>query len=136
MIRASLVLLVLAALAVAALAVAGEPGRASAEWLGWRLEMTGAAEVVSVLVGAFLAVSLWRIAQCVVESSVRDVRARSEQRRRQGAEALTCGFLAAASGVGSGARRRPHRLHRPLAWLGARSWRIVWKPAAGPPPAP
>jgi HemY protein len=105
MIRASLVLIVLAALAVAALALAGEPGRASVEWLGWRLDMTAAAAIVTVLLGAFLAVSLWRIALWVVETPARDARARAEQRRRQGADALTRGFLAAASGDGSEARR-------------------------------
>jgi len=105
MIRASLVLITLAALAVAALALAGEPGRASVEWLGWRLDMTAAAAIVTVLLGAFLAVSLWRIAMWVVETPGRNARARAEQRRRQGAEALTRGFLAAASGDGSEARR-------------------------------
>ncbi len=105
MIRASLVLIALAVLAVAALALAGEPGRASVEWLGWRLNMTAAAAIVTVLVVAFLAVSLWRIALWVVETPARNARARAEQRRRQGAEALTRGFLAAASGDGSEARR-------------------------------
>lgn len=109
MIRATLVLIVLAAVAVAVLALAGEPGRASVEWLGWRVDMTAAAAIVTVLVLAFLAVSLWRITLWVVETPRRNALARAEQRRRQGAEALTRGFLAAASGDGSEARRLAQR---------------------------
>ena len=43
MIRAALALVVLALVAVAVSAVIGQPGRASLEWLGWRLDMTAAA---------------------------------------------------------------------------------------------
>jgi HemY protein len=105
MIRASLAAIVLAAAAVAALALAGEPGRATVEWLGWRLDMTAAAAIVTVLAGAVTAVSLWRLALWVVQTPARNAAARAEQRRRQGADALTRGFLAVASGDGSEARR-------------------------------
>jgi HemY protein len=109
MIRATLVLIVLAAVAVAALALAGEPGRASVEWLGWRVDMTAAAAIVTALIFAFLVVSLWRAALWVAETPRRNARARAEQRRRQGADALARGFLAAASGDGSEARRQAQR---------------------------
>lgn len=111
MIRALLILLVLIAVAAGAalLAAAGEPGRASIEWLGWRVHMTAAAAVATVLIAAFLAVSLWRLGFWMLETPRRDARRRAEARRRQGAEALTRGFLAAAAGDGSEARRLAQR---------------------------
>jgi HemY protein len=105
MIRAFLVLIALAAIAAAAFVLAGEPGRASVEWLGWRIDMTAAAAVVAVLIAAFLAVSLWRIVMWLVETPARQAAARAEARRRRGMEALGRGFLAAAAGDGSEARR-------------------------------
>jgi HemY protein len=110
-IRALLILAVLIAVAagVVLMAAAGEPGRASIEWLGWRVHMTAAAAVAAVLIGAFLAVSLWRIGFWILDTPRRDARRRAETRRRQGGEALTKGFLAAAAGDGSEARRLAQR---------------------------
>jgi HemY protein len=104
-IRGILILVALAAVVAAAFVLAGEPGRASVEWLGWRADMTAAAAALTILVGAFLAVGLWRVALWIVETPRRQAAARAEIRRRRGVEALGRGFLAAAAGDGSEARR-------------------------------
>ncbi len=105
MIRASLVILIVAIAAVSALAMAGDAGHASMTWLGWRADMTASTAVLVVLFGALLVTLFWRILLWIVASPQRAARARSENRRRQANEALTRGFLAAAAGDGSEARR-------------------------------
>ena len=112
MIRAILILFGLTLIGVliaAGFALAGEAGRASVEWLGWRVDMTAAAALCVVLIGAFLAVSLWRTLLWVLETPSRNARAKADIRRRQGDEALSKGFLAAAAGDGSEARRLAQR---------------------------
>jgi HemY protein len=104
-IRAALVLIFIAALAVALSAIVGEPGHASLEWLGWRLDMTAAAALLIVLLGALAAMAFWRTLLWVLQAPQRAARARAEARRRQGSEILTRGFLAAAAGDGGEARR-------------------------------
>ena len=105
MIRASLAILFVAAVAVAALALTGDAGRASVQWLGWRADMTAAVAVLIVLFGALLTTVFWRTLLWVLAAPRRAERARAETRRRQANEALTRGFLAAAAGDGSEARR-------------------------------
>src|SRR5208282_6039482 len=68
MIRGILILVALAAVVAAAFVLAGEPGRASVEWLGWRVDMTAAAAALTIIIGAFLAVGLWRLALWIVET--------------------------------------------------------------------
>jgi len=55
MIRAALIVLLVAALATAILAITGEPGHASVVWLGWRADMTAAAFVLITLFVALTA---------------------------------------------------------------------------------
>jgi HemY protein len=105
MIRTALLLLLVIAAAVAILAMTGDAGRASLTWLGWRMDTTAAAAILIVLVGALLAQALWRLLMWVTEAPARAARARAETRRRQANEVLTRGFLAAAAGDGSEARR-------------------------------
>jgi HemY protein len=105
MIRASLVILLVGAVAVTALALTGDAGRASVIWLGWRADMTASAMVVIVLFGALLATVAWRTLLWVLAAPQRAERTRAESRRRQANETLTRGFLAAAAGDGSEARR-------------------------------
>jgi HemY protein len=105
MIRASLVILFVAAAAVAALAITGDAGRASVVWLGWRADMTAATAVMLVLFGALLTTVFWRTLLWVLAAPQRAARTRAESRRRQANETLTRGFLAAAAGDGSEARR-------------------------------
>jgi HemY protein len=105
MIRASLTILIVAAAAVAALALTGDAGRASVVWLGWRADMTAAVAVLIVLFGALLTTVFWRTLLWILAAPQRAARARAEARRRQANETLTRGFLAAAAGDGSEARR-------------------------------
>lgn len=105
MIRAAFVFFLVAAVAVATLALTGEPGRAQLDWMGWRVEMTAAAAALLTLFFALLATMLWRSLIWVIEAPRRAARARAEDRRKQGVEALSRGFLAVAAGDGSEARR-------------------------------
>ncbi|MDB5435477.1 MAG: hypothetical protein JWR47_1734 [Phenylobacterium sp.] len=105
MIRASLVVLFVAAAAVAILALAGDPGRASVVWLGWRADMTAAAAALIVMFAALFATVGWRTLLWILAAPQRAERIRAESRRRQANETLTRGFLAAAAGDGSEARR-------------------------------
>lgn len=105
MIRAALVLLAFALVVVALAAAAGQPGTASFTWLGWRVETTAAAAVLLVVFGALVFTLLWRAILFIVEAPRRVARERLEARRVQGAETLARGFLAAAAGDGSEARR-------------------------------
>ena len=112
MIRAGLIFtgfLIIALLVAVSFALAGEAGQASVEWLGWRINMTGAAALCAVLTLTFVAVSVWRLLLWIIETPARNARARAEVRRKQGAEALAKGFLAAAAGDGSEARRLAQR---------------------------
>ncbi len=105
MIRAGVAILVVAAMAVAMLALAGDAGRASVVWLGWRADTTAAAAVLIVLFGALLVTVAWRTLLWILDAPRRAERTRAESRRRQATAALTGGFLAAAAGDGSEARR-------------------------------
>ncbi len=105
MIRIALAVFVVSVLIVGALALQGEPGLASLTWLGWRVDTTAAAGVLLIGLLALLATVFWRALVWLLESPARAARRRIETRRRQGAEALTRGFLEAAAGNGSEARR-------------------------------
>ena len=105
MIRAAFILFLVSAVAVATLALMGEPGRAHLDWMGWRVEMTAAAAALLTLFSALLATMLWRGLIWVIEAPRRAARARAESKRQQGVEALSRGFLAVAAGDGSEARR-------------------------------
>jgi HemY protein len=105
MIRAALVILIVAAVAVAALALTGDSGQATVTWLGWRADMSASAAALVVLFGALLVTVVWRTLLWILEAPRRAARRRAEVRRRQANETLTRGFLAAAAGDGSEARR-------------------------------
>ncbi|MDB5454553.1 MAG: heme biosynthesis protein HemY [Caulobacter sp.] len=105
MIRAALVLVFVAAVAVVMVALTGEPGHATLVWMGWRIDMTAAAAALLTLLLTLLATVAWRALLWVVEAPRRAARARAEARRKQGQEALSRGFLAVAGGDGSEARR-------------------------------
>ena len=105
MIRTAIAVFLVVALATAILAITGEPGHASIIWLGWRADMTAAAMVLITLLVALLTMIGWRLLLWILEAPRRAERVRAEDRRRQANEALTRGFLAAAAGDGSEARR-------------------------------
>lgn len=105
MIRSAIVLFIVAAFAVAALALGGDAGSARLLWFGWQMDMTAAAAALLVLFVSLLATIFWSVLKWVLEAPQRAARARAESRRKQGQEALARGFLAAAAGDGSEARR-------------------------------
>jgi HemY protein len=105
MIRLALAILVLTILAAATFILAGEPGRASVEWLGWRVDMSAATALVLMAFGALVLTAVWQLLIWLATAPARAARARAEARRRQGMEAISRGFLAAAAGEGSEARR-------------------------------
>jgi HemY protein len=105
MIRVALVLFLVCVIAVVSLALAGSPGQATMEWLGWRLDMTAAAALLAVVFVSLLATLFWQALIWLLGMPRRAARAREEARRRQGNEALSRGFLAAAAGDGLEARR-------------------------------
>ena len=105
MIRAGVVLILLAAVTVGALALADDPGRATLVWLGWRADSTAAVAVLIAMVFGLAAAVVWRTILWILDAPRRAERARTESRRRQGADVLTRGFLAVAAGDGSEALR-------------------------------
>jgi HemY protein len=105
MIRAGLVLLLIGFVAVAVLALTGDAGRASVTWLGWRADMTAATAMLLTLFASLAATIVWRTVLWVLEAPERAERTRAEARRRQANEVLARGFVAAAAGEGSEARR-------------------------------
>ena len=105
MIRLALVLAVLTVAIVTAFAVLGEPGHATVEWLGWRLDMTAVTAIFLVVFGSLVSTLTWKLVTWIIEAPERNARVRSEARRRHGAEALARGFIAVAAGDGAEARR-------------------------------
>lgn len=106
MIRAGILLILLAAAAVGALTLAGEPGRATVVWLGWRADATAAAAILIALSFGLLAAVVWRSLMWILDAPRRAERARTEARRRQANDVLARGFLAVAAGDGSEALRQ------------------------------
>lgn len=105
MIRAGVVLILMTAIAVGALALSGDPGRASVVWLGWRADSTAAAAILIALVFGLLSAVVWRTILWVLDAPQRADRLRAEARRRQANDVLARGFMAVAAGDGSEALR-------------------------------
>lgn len=105
MIRAAFILFFICVAGVVGLSLTGSPGQATVEWLGWRLDMTAAAALLAVVFTSLFATLFWQGLIWLIGMPRRAALARAEARRRQGAEALTRGFLAVAAGDGSEARR-------------------------------
>jgi len=105
MIRAGVVLILLAAIAVGALALSDDPGHATVIWLGWRADSTAAAAILIALSFGLLAAVVWRTILWILDAPRRAERARAEARRRQGGDVLARGFLAVAAGDGPEALR-------------------------------
>lgn len=105
MIRAGIVFILIAAVAVGALALADDPGSASLTWLGWRADTSAAVAVLLALLIGLLAAVIWRTIIWIIEAPRRASRARAEARRRQANDVLARGFLAVAAGDGPEARR-------------------------------
>ncbi len=109
MIRAALLVLLVVAVALLIIAVRGEPGAADITWFHWNVRTTAATAAMLLIFFTLAAALFWRGLIWIAEAPRRAARARAEVRRRQGAEALTRGFLAAAGGDGAEARRQAGR---------------------------
>jgi len=109
MIRTLIVVLLALAAVVLVVALSGDPGAAELTWLQWNVRATAAAAVLMVVFFSLAAMILWRALVWIAEAPRRAARARADTRRRQGSEALTRGFLAAAAGDGAEARRLAQR---------------------------
>jgi HemY protein len=105
MIRAGVVLILMAAIAVGALALSDDPGRATVVWLGWRADATAASAILVALSFGLAAAVVWRTILWILDAPRRAERARAEARRRQSNDVLARGFLAVAAGDGSEALR-------------------------------
>lgn len=106
MIRTLFILLGVLVLITIAFAAAGDAGTATLIWLGYRIDTSAAAAVISVGLLAFIAVGFWSLILWLSRAPQRAERQRAASRRRQGEETLTRGFLAVASGDGAEARRQ------------------------------
>jgi HemY protein len=109
MIRATVILLVLAALAAGIAWFADHPGAVSIAWQGWRIDTSVgvlAAAVLLVAAIAALAYRLWRALRAAPGSLRRHWR---EGRRLKGYRALTHGMVAVAAGDAEEARRQARR---------------------------
>jgi len=104
-IRSALILILISLAAAIVLSLAGESGRASIVWLGWRADMTAAALLLIILLASLLAFAAWRLVLWVADAPRRATAARAETRRRQELEVLTRGFTAVAAGDVAEARR-------------------------------
>ncbi|CAN5137307.1 heme biosynthesis HemY N-terminal domain-containing protein [soil metagenome] len=109
MIRIGLILTLLVALAVMALALLNDPGQATVVWLHHELSMTAVTAALLVLLGALAYTLFWRLVLWIAEGPKRSRAAKAEARRRQAAESLSKGFLAAAAGDGAAARRHAQK---------------------------
>ena len=109
MTRVALLVLAVVAAAVVIIALSGEPGAAEVTWFHWNVRTTAAAAALLAIFFTLGASLFWRGLIWIAEAPRRAARARAEIRRRQGGEALTRGFLAAAGGDGAEARRQAQR---------------------------
>jgi len=109
MIRTLLAILAVIAVAILVVALRGDAGAAELTWLGWNVRATAAAATLMLIVFTLLASLFWRGLIWLAETPKRAARDRADARRRQGSEALTRGFLAAAGGDGAEARRQAQR---------------------------
>ncbi|MGE5564872.1 MAG: heme biosynthesis HemY N-terminal domain-containing protein [Parcubacteria group bacterium] len=105
MIRTTVVIVFVAAVAIAVLAMTGDAGSATLTWLGWRVDMTAATAALLVLFAALFATIFWRGLMWLLDAPQRAARAREANRRKQAGEVLARGFLAVAAGDGSEVRR-------------------------------
>ncbi len=105
MIRTLLILLGIVTLIALTLGLLHDPGAASLDWLGYRVDMSANAAVILIGGLALAAVCFWNLGLWLARAPQRSERARAEARRRQGEEAITRGFMAVAAGDGNEARR-------------------------------
>ncbi|MGF1591764.1 MAG: heme biosynthesis protein HemY, partial [Kiloniellaceae bacterium] len=108
--RRAIVFAVLAAAAVlAAYWLAHNPGRATIEWLGYRLEPSIGMLVLAVLAFAVAVIVIYRVIRAVLGTPGRIGRAMAASRRKRGYKALSQGMVAVAAGDAQEAARWARR---------------------------
>ncbi len=109
MIRAAVILIVLAFIAAAAAWFADNPGSVSIDWGDWRIDTTAGVAVAGVALLTVVVALLYR-AWRWVRTSPHRIRERQEhQRRLQGYRALTRGLVAVAAGDADESQRLAKR---------------------------
>ena len=109
MIRAGLVLVLLAAVGAGAAWFAEHPGQVAVDWSGWRIESTTGTAVVALGVLAVVSALLYRGWVWLRHGTRRLGASREGLRRRRGYRALTQGMVAVAAGDGAEAQRLARR---------------------------
>jgi HemY protein len=108
-IRAVVLLIVLAAFMLAAAWFADRPGAVAIEWEGLRLVTSVPVLLAAVAIFAALVALLYRFWRALIGAPRAFTRWRREKRRRQGYVALTQGMVAVAAGDPDEARRQARR---------------------------
>ena len=103
--RVLLGFLVGALIGLAAFSFWGDPGRASVQWLGWRIDASAAAVAAVVLTAAVLLAFVINAGGWIGRVPARRASAREESRRREHLDSVSRGFLALAAGDPAQARR-------------------------------
>lgn len=96
--RVLLPILLVAVLAFLGAVVAVNPGAASLQWLGWRIDTTASLVTVLGVLASLLLAALWVFLAWLVRTPRRMRRARAEARLRQARAILDQGRLALAAG--------------------------------------
>jgi HemY protein len=117
--RILLGVLVGALIGLAAFAFWGDPGRASVQWLGWRIDTSAATVAAAVLTASVLLAFVLAAGGWIGKTPARRARARDETRRREHLDAVSKGFLALAAGDAAEARRLARRAEEGLDRPGA-----------------
>ena len=105
MIRSVFIFLMILVLVVVGFNILGDHGSAQALWLGYRVDTSATAAFMIIGILSLGALIFWNLVFWMVQAPQRSAKRALEQRRRQGDEALTRGFMAVANGDGVEARR-------------------------------
>jgi HemY protein len=105
MIRASIVIVLLALIGLTSLSLVQGSGVSSLSWMGWQAEMGTSTALMAVILLALLLSWSFRMVGYLLDAPKRSARRRVEARRQQADQALANGFAAVASGDGEEASR-------------------------------
>lgn len=109
MIRWILAFVIIGAVALLAWWLAGNPGTASFEWMGYQIETSVAVVFLLIALLVIVAAILYRIWWSLMRMPRRLWRGHQERRRRKGEKALSRGLVAVAAGDASAAHRQAQR---------------------------
>ena len=126
--RAVIIFVILAALAVLAWQLAQAPGEVSLVWHGWRIDTSASLLAVAVAATLALGAALYAVLHGIRILPRRLAQARERRRKEAGYHALTRGMVAIAAGDATEARRFAQRaselLGRPPGALGTHAVQI------------